>query len=198
METRIETNKYVHGISMCHIAFRGKDTPEGLPTWDTPIALPGAVKLEDSHKGEEQIKYADNGAYVVISNSIGSEVKLTVVRLPLDLRAKMFNDRVDANGGVVKGQSTTATEFALLYQYEGDKEPIRGVYYSCTATRPGTSHETDEETIKLVDEEITMTAKNVKVSATEVASNYELPRTAKSQTAYDNFFKQVTPPAPMV
>lgn len=137
METRIETNKFVHGISMCHIAFRKpQDTPEGLPQWDTPTALPGAVKLEDSHKGEEQIKYADNGAYVVISNSIGSEVKLAVVRLPLDLRAKMFNDRIDANGGVVKGQSNSyriRTTVSVRRRQGTDKRCLLLMY--CNKTR---------------------------------------------------------------
>ena len=60
-------DKVKFGVKNVHYALL---TDEGTPTYDTPVAIPGAVSLSLEASGESTPFYADNMQYyVTVSNS---------------------------------------------------------------------------------------------------------------------------------
>ena len=64
-------NKVKFNIKNVHYAKQIKNEETGAITFDTPVAMPGAVSLSLDPNGEPSVFYADGYAYYTISNNQG-------------------------------------------------------------------------------------------------------------------------------
>lgn len=151
-------NKVKYGLSKCYYAVE-TITTGGVPTYDTPVALPGAVNLSLDQEGETSAFRADNIDYYVSVSNNGYSGDLELALIPDSFLTDVMGEAVDSTTGVQYELVTAKPKaFALLFQFEGDEKATRHVLYNCKATRPTLASQTTEETIEPVTETISIRA----------------------------------------
>jgi phi13 family phage major tail protein len=180
-------NKVTFGLEKVHIAFLTDDT---TPTWETPIAIPGAVRFSPEPQGEESTFYADNGPYFTYTSNNGYTAELEMANIPDDILAEMLGWEVDTNGMLVETTDGTPKEFALLGQILGDKKNRRFVYYRCKASRPSKEHGTRAESVEPNTDTLNIRILPIEINGRNIVRGVmELNDT--NTTAYNSFFTSV-------
>lgn len=174
-------NKVFFGLSNAHIVPISAMT-NGVPTYDTPFAFPGAVSWGPEAEGEDSTFRADNIDYYVTYGNDGYTGDFEVARVIDDFSKEILGMEVGSNGELIEVVQNEAKPFALIVQIEGDKSASRWVYPYCTSGRPSTEHGTTEEgTVEPGTETLSITARPVKIGDKMVtryridadASNYD-------------------------
>ena len=155
-----DTNKIKYGIKNCYYAV-ATIAANGSATYDTPVALPGAVSISLDPQGDTSPFYADNIVYYTSIANNGYEGDLELAKLPDSFLTDVLGYTADKNGVLFEDANAPVVHFALMFQFEGDAHAKRHVLYNCTATRPSVSGSTKEETIEPQTETITITVTTV-------------------------------------
>jgi phi13 family phage major tail protein len=151
-------NKIKYGIKSCYYAPVTAVAADGTLTYDTPVAMPGAVSISLAPQGSSDPFYADNVVYWKGSANNGYEGDLELALIPDHFRTAILGETLDTSGFYVETADDTQTEFALLFQFEGDDEAVRHCLYRCTATRADVAGSTKEDAISPQTETITISA----------------------------------------
>jgi phi13 family phage major tail protein len=185
-------NKVNFGLEQVHVAFKLTDT-----TWDTPEAIPGAVRFAPTVKGDENTFYADDGPYFSYTPNNGYTAELEMALIPDSVLVKMLGWRIDSNGMIVELAEGKALRFALMGQVQGDDKNRRFVYYDCQASRPTKEHSTQEDSVEPVTDVLNITIFPITLGDEKVVRGVmELSDT--NATAYNAFFTAVTSPQAIV
>lgn len=75
----LKKNKAKFGLNKVHYAKITAWSDDGVPTFATPVRIPGAVSLSVDASGGADNFYADNGVYYVINNNSGYEGDLEML-----------------------------------------------------------------------------------------------------------------------
>lgn len=177
-------NKVKFGLSHVHYAPITDISDAGDVTYAKPIAIPGAVSLSLEPQGEVSNFYADNGVYYAGSPSGGYSGDLEMALFPTNFLQAVLGQIVRLQA-IYEVTMPEITEFALMFQFEGDKKSIRHCLYRCTATTPAISSATTEDSVEVQTETSTITAMPlpngvVKYRESDQASD------AKSSTWFDH------------
>lgn len=150
-----------------------------VPSYATPVAVPGAVNLSLSPAGEKAEFYADDLAYFVTNTNQGYEGTLEIALIPDSFRTDVMGETVDDNGAIVENSNVTPKNFALMFEFTGDANATRHVLYNVNAARPNVSGATKTKSIEPQTETLNITASpavdtyNVKASlAQSVDASY--------------------------
>lgn len=181
------SNKIKYGISKCYYA-KATDDGTGTLTYATPVALPGAVSLSLEQNGETNNFYADNIIYWTGNANNGYSGDLEIALIPDDFRVDILGETLDAKGFYVERSNDTQTEFALLFQFEGDQDATRHIMYRCVASRPSVSGTTKEASIEPQTETVTITA------MPRISDNVVKARCPYDATDYATWFTAVVEP----
>lgn len=154
-------NKIKYGLSNVYYAKATIDPSTGAATYDTPVAIKGAVNLSLEPQGELSPFYADNIKYYIVSNNSGYEGDLEIALIPDSFRKDILGEIEDTNGILVETTEATAQPFALLFQFEGDDKATRHVFYNCTATRPTVAGATKEDSTEVQTETLNLSCASV-------------------------------------
>ena len=149
-------NKVKFGLKNVHYA--PLTLTGGVPSYSSPIPIPGAVSMSLSVNGEPENFYADDGVYYVINNNMGYEGDLEIALIPESFRTGPLGEVLDGNNVLVERSDTQLAPFALLFEFDGDQKHIRHVLYNCTASRPSIEGNTKEETLEVKTETLTIKA----------------------------------------
>lgn len=155
-----DTNKIKFGIKNCYYAV-ATITSTGAATYGTPVALPGAVSLSMDAQGDTNQFYADNIVYFTSVANNGYEGDLELAKIPDSFLTDCLGYIEDSNDVLVEDANAIPAHFALMFQFEGDKNAKRSVLYNCVATRPTVEGSTKEESIEPQTETISITATSV-------------------------------------
>ena len=131
---------------------------QNVPSYGTPVAVPGAVSLSLDANGEPENFYADGGVYYVINNNMGYDGDLELAMIPESFRTDVLNEALDDKGVLVESSESQLAAFALLFEFDGDQKHIRHVLYNCAASRPGIEGKTNEESKEVQTETLTIKA----------------------------------------
>lgn len=134
-------------------------------TYDTPVALPGAVSLTLDQEGDNNIFYADNIAYFSTYANDGYTGSLELALIPDAFRQDVLGELLDNKAVLVEDQNAPSVHFALLFRFKGDDHATKHVMYNCTASRPSVAGTTKEASIEPQTETINLTATSIYVSA---------------------------------
>ena len=186
-------NKVRYGIQNVYVAFIKEDG-----TYKTPQPIKGARTLTTDPQGESSNWYADNVPYVTFNSNAGYTGSLEVAYIPDDILCEMMGWQIDANGALVEDADAFAKSFALIFEVKGDAKNRRSIYYNVSAARPGSSNQTQEESIDPQTEtlEITMIPKEFTIDG----STWHLTKSAMEPSttntaSYNAFFTTVYIPA---
>ena len=186
-------NKIKFGLSRVYYAKATIDTSTGAATYSTPVAIPGAVSLSMDPSGDSNKFYADNVAYATFAANAGYEGELEVAIIPDSFRKDILGEVVDSDIQVEKAEATT-TPFALLFQFEGDEDATRHVFYNVTAARPNVGSKTTEESVEVQTETLKLTCGaifNAKLDDNIVKGKIS----DKTKQTYTDWFNSVHQPA---
>lgn len=142
----MDKNKVQFNLKNVHYAILSV-SEEGVPSWGTPVHVPGAVNLNLSPQGEATQFYADGIVYYSATGNGGYQGDLEM--------AKMIDQMLQDVWGFILGQESKvltentnveAKSFALLFQIDGDVDQEFYVLYNCTGTRPAIASTTNTNT----------------------------------------------------
>lgn len=182
-------NKVKYGLKNVHYALLTA-TADGAASFGTPVAVPGAVNLSLDASGDTSTFYADNMAYYVTAANDGYSGSLEMALIPDSFRKDVLGEVEDATDKVlVENASAETKNFALLFEFAGDKKATRHVLYNCTATRPSISGATTTNTKEPSPDSLNLTAAplangNVKAKTTSETT----------ESAYNSWFASVWQP----
>lgn len=138
-------NKVQFGLKNVHYAIL--TISGGTPTWDTPVAVPGAVTLTLDQNGSIDNFYADDIAYYVTASNQGYTGSLEMARFSDQMLEDIWGFSLGGTSKVLTEDSSVEPKaFALLYQIDGDADEQYYVIYNVTATRPGVGSTTITDT----------------------------------------------------
>lgn len=150
-------NKVTFGLSNVHVWPITATSDKGAPTYGTVIAVIGSTALTLDAEGDVNKFYADNITFWQKSQNNGYSGKLTIANVPDDFREQILKEIKDKNGAYFENSNVSPAEFAIAFEFEGDVNKVRHVFYRCTCTRPSVSSSTveDKTTPNTVDISIT-------------------------------------------
>ena len=183
-------NKVKFNICNVHYALITVDD-DGEVTFGTPVATPGAVSLSLEPNGEPSNFYADGYAYYTISNNMGYEGDLELAMVPESFRTDVLKESLDDNSVLVESANVETANFALLFEFKGDKKAIRHVLYNCTAARANVAGAT-------ITNSKTPTTSSLTLTAAPLANGNVKAKTTASTTeeVYNGWYQTVwQPPA---
>lgn len=182
-------NRIVYGIKNVHVWPITATSDEGVPTYGTVIAVPGATAISLDAQGSTDPFYADDTVYYQSSTNTGYDGSVTVADLPEDFHTNILKETKDATTGLlVEHSDVEPAEFAMAFEFTGDAKKRRHIFYRCKATRPSISSSTKEDTITPNTEELSVQALPRLDNAITKA------RCEEGDSAYDAFMTTVQEP----
>jgi phi13 family phage major tail protein len=154
------SNKIKYGLKNVYYAV-ATIAADGSATYETPVALPGAVSLSMDPQGELTPFYADNIVFYMSSANNGYEGDLTLAMVPDSFKKDVLGYVEDTKKVLVEDADAEPAHFALLFQFEGDSKAIRRVLYNCVAGRPTDNGNTKEENVSPETDQLSLTATTI-------------------------------------
>ena len=179
-------NKVKFGICNVHIAKITEE--EGQITYGKPFAMPGAVGLSIGPEGDTTPFYADNIKYYISTSNQGYTGDLEIAMTPDDFSTQILGQVADANGALFESADDVNARFALMFEGDGDVKKRRFVYFYCTATRPSTEANTNEESKEPQTDTISIT---MSPRSTDKAIKAVIEENEENKDIYDTFFTKV-------
>lgn len=174
-------NKVKFGLSNVHI-FPITDEEDGKPIYGEAIVFKGAVNLSLDVEGESNDFYADDIPYYNIFANNGYSGELEMAIVTDEFRVKILGFEEDANGAIIENIDAKPSNFAMAFEFKGDKNKVRRIYYNVSASRPADSHGTITETVEPETETIKIKALS-RTDTNDVNAKLE-----EGQTGYDTFY----------
>lgn len=153
----IMKNKVKYNISNVHYALI-TTTDEGF-NFGIPVPMPGAVSISLDPNGEPEAFYADGIEYYTISNNMGYDGDLEIALIPESFRTDILKETVDVNNVLIENANSETANFAILFEFDGDKHKIRHVMYNCSAARPSLAGQTNEESREVQPETLSLSSR---------------------------------------
>lgn len=121
-----QKNKVKFGLCNVHWAKITQWSVDGrTPVYADPVSLPGAVSLSMDANGENEPFYADNCVYYMMNNNSGYEGDLEIALVTTEFATEILGEILDNNGVLVEKNDAEPAQFALMFEFEGDKHKIR-------------------------------------------------------------------------
>lgn len=141
-------NKVHFGLKNVHYALITYQ--DGVPSWGTPVRIPGAVSLTLSKEGSDTDFYADDVKYYHIAGNNGYTGSLEMADFPASVREALWGQTISTTGKLlVEDIDAQPAEFALMFEISGDQNPDRYCFFRCTASRPDVASSTKAETTEV-------------------------------------------------
>ena len=102
------------------------------------------MKLSLDPNGEPDSFYADGIQYYTINNNMGYDGELELALIPESFRRDILHETADKNKVLIEDANSETENFALLFEFDGDKKKIRHVLYNCSAGRPKIEGQSNE------------------------------------------------------
>lgn len=176
-------NKIKFGLKNVHYSVITETA--GVPSYATPVAIPGAVNLSLPASGEKSEFYADDSAYYEKYSNNGYEGSLEIALIPDDFQTDVLGEIVDDNGAIVENANAIIKDIALMFEFNGDVNAVRHVLYNCNVSRPEIRSATKGKTVDPQTDTLNLAARPA-IDTGDVKA-----KLAYGKTGYDTFFSAV-------
>ncbi len=137
-------NKVEFGLRNAHYAVVTLDEATNKLSFGTPVRIPGSVNLTLNASGDLVRFKADDIDYYTNANNQGYEGTLTLARVTDKFRQEILGEELTEGGVLVENADAQTRNFALMFEFQGDKKAIRHVVYYCSANRPSEASKTKD------------------------------------------------------
>lgn len=128
-------------------------------SYDTPVAIPGAVSFSLEPAGDVNPFYADGVLYYNAVANNGYTGDLEMAMFPPDFLKAVYGLTEGTTSKVLTENAKVEPKtFALLFEEDGDAAGTKYVLYSCTATRPTRDFATNTSSKEPSTSKISVTA----------------------------------------
>lgn len=183
-----EEEKVQYGLDNVHYATY--TITGGAITFDTPIAIPGAVEMTNDPVGDPIEFFADNMIYYYADNNQGYEGTLNIARLPDSFRQAVLSEELDETDKVIAEYADVQTKpFALIFQFLNDLKSRRHVLFNCNARRPGLSSQTKTTSVEPGTTELSYKATPIILNSRPIVKVSTTQGT--TETVYNSWFQEV-------
>lgn len=141
----VKENKVVYGLKNVHYS-KMTINETGEVVYAKPTAIKGAVEISLESKADLVSFEADNEVYYSAPGTSSYDGTLTIAKVPDLFLVDILGEVLDKTDGVqteVDGAKTS--NFALMFQFEGDNSGVRHLFYNCSASRPSVASKTGKE-----------------------------------------------------
>ena len=186
-------NKVHFGLKNVHYALI--TYTDGVPTWGTPKAIPGAVNVNLAKNEAATDFYADDVNYFHLVGNNGYTGTLEMADFPAEVRKDLWNQTITATGKMlVEDVDAQPAEFALMFEINGDQSPVRYCMYRCVASRPDVVGATKGESVEVQTQSCDITVMPVidPTADSPISGKTYYSTTADTPTAdYTGFYSSV-------
>lgn len=181
-------NKIKYGLrNVFYAKVTATDASTGAITYaTTPVAIPGAVNLAMDASGEQTPFYADDVVYWMGDSNNGYSGTLEIALVPDSFRTDILGEKIDASGVYYETADAALSEFALMFEFQGDESATRHCMFRCSASRPAVNGATKEASVSPQTETLNLTAM---ARINDQLVKARCPKTAT--TAYNAWFSAV-------
>lgn len=162
-------------------------------TYDTPVKIPGAVKLTTNPQGDSSSFYADNVPYYTVVTNSGYEGELEMAIVPDEVLEMMGLTKRDENGAYYEDADQVPVPYALLFRVSGDKRNRLNVMYNCTSSRPSTENQTKEDSTNVATQTLSFAAIPKEIEGHKV-TKLSIEPTEENKAVCDAFYDEVLVP----
>lgn len=127
-------------------------------SYGTPVALPGAVNLSLSPEGDENVFYADDSRYYVVSTNSGYSGDLEIAMITDAFAENVLGNELDSNKLMVESKDGKHKSIALMFEVQSDESARRYVFYNVSIGRVSTNAATTEESTTVQTATLNITA----------------------------------------
>jgi len=177
-------NKVKYGLK--NVYYAPITLTNNVPSYATPVHIPGAVNLTLSPVGEK-VKFAadDMEDYFAENVNNGYDGSLEMALIPDSFRTDVLGDTIDDNGAIIENANATVKRFALMFEFDGDDKKARHVLYNVLANRPNIEGTTRSSTKEPKSE-------TLEIEARPAADTSNVrTKVLQGNTGYDTFFTAV-------
>lgn len=175
-------NKVTFGLKNVHVWPITETSDNGKPTYGTVINWPGATELSMDAEGSSDTFYADDSAYYVGVSDNGYSGSLTSADVPEEFLTEVMGEIKDSGGALFESSDTEPKEFAIAFEFKGDKKKRRHLFYRCTAERPSVGSSTKEDSVEPNTPAVNITARP------RLDNNMVKARAEEGDAAYDSWY----------
>ena len=178
------SNKVKYGLK--NVYYAPITLTNNVPSYATPVHIPGAVNLTLSPVGEK-VKFAadDMEDYFAENVNNGYDGSLEMALIPDSFRTDILGDTIDDNGAIIENANATVKRFALMFEFDGDAKKTRHVLYNVLANRPNIEGTTRSSTKEPKSETLEVEARPAADTSNVRA------KVLQGNTGYDTFFSAV-------
>jgi phi13 family phage major tail protein len=177
------SNKIKYGLKNVHYAV--VSDVGGIITYGAPVAIPGAVNLTLSPRGETYEFYADDALYYGQESNNGYEGSMEIALIPDSFKTAVLGYITDTNGALIEDSAAVAKNFALMFEFKGDKKSTRHVLYNVRPQRPNIEGSTVGANIEAKTDTLNITANPAS------DTGYVKAKMEQGQVGYDTFYSAV-------
>ena len=153
----------------------------GVVSYATPVAIKGAVSLSLDAQNSDTKFYADGILYYTQSYLSSYEGDLEVARINDQFLKDILGfDETNTNTLLQENVTVEPSNFALLFQIDGDQESEYYVFYNCSASKPSVNASTIEDTKEPQTQTITITASPLSDGVIKARTTSTTPSTVKT------------------
>lgn len=150
-------NKVQYGL--CNVHYATYTVTDGVVTYGTPKAFPGAVTLTLSPEGDEYIFRADNIDYFRTNSNLGYSGSFECAKIIDDFATDVLNRSLDTKNVEFEYERNATKPFALMFEVDGDQNATKFVFYNVTVGRVGVDAQTTGEDLEVQTATIDITAR---------------------------------------
>lgn len=139
-----DKNKVNFGLKNVHYALI--TYANDVPSWGTPVHVPGAVTASMSQESSDTTFYADDSKYFITSVNNGYTGTLEMADIPASMRKDIWGQTISSTGKMlIESADDKPVEFALMFEVNGNVTPKRYCFPRCIASRPNLEAATTNE-----------------------------------------------------
>lgn len=180
-----DKNKVRFGLKNVHVCSITEDA--GAITYGTPVAWKGAKSLTLDPEGDTNTYYADNTAYFATSTNNGYSGSLEMSEIPEEIEKMIFNVVTTEEGNLAEDANLLPNNVALMFQFEGDVNATKYIFYKVVFSRPNVEGETKEESTDPKTTSMDITA----IPVEKDDHQWVRSKCRKGDTNYESFFSTV-------
>lgn len=163
----------------------------GVPTYGSPLKLPGTVSLTLNSETTSDPFYADGEVYFLPKGAETQTGTLENAQFSDEVLKAIYAYVEDTNGNMLATDGQVA-EFGMQFACDSDDGEIYFTYYRCTTTKPGLNVTTNAPGATINPQSVNVTASTITLSDgnTKCLSSYA----TKNASNYSNYFTAITVP----